>query len=354
MNQAEIDLKSKLQDVINKIGTKDIADVQDRLFKIATAQLNSDISLVHIAEAFEENLLRIKGRMDGTIPPALKSSWRNFNSILGGGLHEATTYIIGARPSVGKTALVDILLDDIEDLEVNSGIEKAIISWNFELTNAQRAARLTSKKTGLTVNELMSADRVLTQQEFEYILSKKDDFVKKKRFLVDVPRKVTDMTKTVIAFAKKYPNHQIINDIDHTLLAQKLPKQSNMELVQELSKSCLMLKKTVHCTNIILSQLSRDVEGIERRANMYDPMTSDLVWSSELEHDANVIILLNNPGRLGLKEYEAGNHKLPTDDLLVGIVVKNRDGGLGHLFFRSELAVNNLLEYDFADVMNNQ
>lgn len=333
---------------------------------VKTLKQTSDIELVPMSVVADESLAKIHANMTGNGPKGLKTRFPFLNDALGL-VQKDITHIIGARPGKGKTAFNIILNDDIPEL--NPNVEVASIGLNFEMANYQSFNRYLSKRTKLTLHQLMSIREPLSQQMYDMVVRAGNSLKSRKHFyMLDIPVEVDKIENLVIEFALRFEEeceqegkegHVLLN-LDHTLLPKKGKEKNNQELVQNVSKSMLRIKKIAHTSNFILSQLKDDSIKEERRKTYFRPLPSDLVWSSELEHDSEVIMLLHTPADFGFTEYPVGDKKIPTkikdpDDarvhhkVTVCELAKNRYGSPGMIFFKENLKHNDLTEINFTE-----
>ena len=61
---------------------------------------------------------------------------------------------------------------------------------------------------------------------------------------------------------------------------------------------------------------------------------SDLRESGQIEQDADMVIFTYRPQYYGIEQYEVSNQSIPTDNLMMLIVSKHRNGELGEMPMR--------------------
>lgn len=227
---------------------------------------------------------------------AIQSGKRHFGTKTGlarfdqsiGGLMPGHFYIIGARPSSGKTAAVITMATEA----AKSG---ALVQFfSTETTREVLGARLASYqgdldafdiKKGQVVPGVFAADaaRVPPME------------------LYDDDCSITAIRSRVMKLAKACPTQPRVCIIDYIEELQA-PKAGNRE--QEISKLVQALRKLAKeasCAMVVCSQLNRDAEGRE-------PSKADLRMSGMLEQAADVILLLwvlkgaeSEPVNIGMK-----------------------------------------------------
>lgn len=337
-------LKEALEQALRRLGKTDVNIIWKFLLHSAREHYKpetGEIALVPFKDSVEEAVANIEARMKGLVPKGLDVGFPMLNSILGY-LQKDNYIVIGARPSVGKTSFKIILQDNILINNDSDRVAIAMIDLNYEMANYQSATKFISRHAGLTYGELMSKDRTLTNEQFEKVLRAKKRIENFTIFGIDIPQKVSDMESKIIDFAGKFHEENkdkdevyVVVSTDHTLLSRKEGRQSNMELVEAVSKSNYYIKKVAHTTNIVLSQLKDESIKEDRAKYQFDPRPGDLAWSQQLEQDAETILLLHNPSVLMMKEYQVDGIKYPTKykdengeicSLLSVYIAKNRYG----------------------------
>ena len=301
---------------------------------------SNDVQTISMEQAVYDALNQIDLRRLGQVA-GLKSRWKQLDTYLGGGWQKGKTIVLGGRPGGGKTMFTDILLDDFTDKSLN-GDKVLVVFWNFEMHSYNQVLRIVSRRSEKPVNKLMSAYGVINSDEYNEAKLILETIKDKNILFVDIPTTASKIHQKMIELYHKYKGYHIVNAIDHSLLLAKDNEKNNQELVQNLTNTCLHLKKSIGCTNIILSQIKRDADNTDRAAEEYVPRISDLVWSSEMEQAADVIMFLHNPRKFNLETFQG----LPTKDLLALIIGKNREGQSDVMIpMKVNMAINSIEEY---------
>jgi replicative DNA helicase len=341
----EITLKESLAALQNSTSS----EVSNNLINKAVARNDTDMNIINFQDALSKGLEVVSSRMKGEIV-GVRSRWPKLNRKLGGSFQKGMQYIIGARPRTGKTAIANLLISDFTDEALNPSADVLILYWNFEMPSWKQTLRLLSSESKMTVNEMLSAETPLSADTYSRLQNLGSSIKHKPIFFVDVPANYREIREECLRFSMNFPDSHIVNVMDHTLLAAKdKDSETNRDLVSDISKTFMYLKKKIDCTNIILSQVKRDADGPERREEYFIPRISDLVWSSELEQDADVILFLHNLSEFNLETFE--KYKVE-DDMYVLSISKNRDGESGIILLRQDLAHNNFAEYEGASMIN--
>lgn len=240
---------------------------------------------------------------------------------INGGFSEGDMIVIGARPSVGKSAFLTLIATKIASQNKKVGI------ISLEMNNAQIAGRMASYDTGIdfrTIYNNLFVDEK-HRAEFQAYISKHTTLL---------PIFVSDKTKVDItdikAKAAKLKNHHGCDClmIDYLqLVSTEDSKGSNREQeVAKISRGIKLLALEMKIPVIVLVQLNREVT--KRSAKDRYPKLSDIRESGSLEQDADIVLMLHRDWATGITETEDGRSTEFEADLLG---VKWRNGSPFHL-----------------------
>lgn len=239
-----------------------------------------------------------------------------------GGFAVGNLIIIGARPSVGKSALMGKMAMTIAKAQKKVGV------ISLEMNNIEIAARLSSLETDI---EFYRIYRNLFEDEKQgqrfYDIAATD--------LASLPIFVSDKTKVDLNEIKakaaklKRSNGLDILMIDYLqLVSSNDTKNFNREQeVARISRGLKLLAMDMQIPIVVLCQLNR--QSILRKGTGRYPQLSDLRESGSLEQDADVVMMLHRDWLLeGFQEDTNGNSTEFKADLLVQ---KWRNGATCHL-----------------------
>ena len=232
-----------------------------------------------------------------------------------GGLPAKVVTIVGARTSIGKTALcLDMMLG-----ATRNGFPVTYYSAEDEQVNIGR--RLLAKVSGVNLSKLKKATN-LTYDEWAMLSPASNELQSlpysiNDRMYSSVDRLVSDMRYDVRANGTK------VVFIDYVQLLRLGRKSGNRD--QELNEIGIMFKqaaKDLGIAIVLLSQMRR-----QRNDESERPSISQLRDSGTLEQHAHLILLLHR-------------NKEKTDGVTDVIVGKNKDGPIGtkHLIFEAKTA----------------
>lgn len=197
-----------------------------------------------------------------------------------GGLEGGDVIIIGARPGVGKSALVTQISSNIANLGKRVGF------YNLEMKNKQMYERFVSAESGIGLTRIRRAKQFLGDEKERFeraneVLAKRSNI-----FIATGSKTVSE-----IRSESRHMNYDIII-IDYLqLLKTDVTYRGNRYAeVGAISKAIKALAMELNIPVILLSQLNRVSEIKETK----EPTMAELRESGDIEQDASVIILLWN------------------------------------------------------------
>lgn len=202
-----------------------------------------------------------------------------------GGWQNGDLVLIGARPSMGKTALA------LEAVRHAAERGTPSVFYSYEMTREAVVMRLISRRTGIPFldirqGELNTSERRMVREAVEALGA--------------LPLRIVGASgKTVLAIRvhaeRLYHQGKCgLIAVDYIGLIRGMD-QRQLSRNHELGQICAQLKEiagTLNVPMLVLSQLSRAPEG----RNDKRPIMSDLRDSGDLESHADLIAFLHRPG----------------------------------------------------------
>lgn len=263
------------------------------------------------------------------------TKWKKLNGLLLGGLQPGKMYVIAGRPGSGKSAFSNKMLFDMLEHPKNKG-RLIVLYWSFEMPGYQQLMRIGSSNIGKKMSELLSVDTEFQDLHFEQLIKSMNPYKKYPIYFNNNAKDIAYVNKITRRVAALNPDKIIINLFDHSRLFKKKREESELQMLTELSHTCIELQQETKCITVLLSQLNRNIESNERAANLYQPMLSDIFGSDSIGHDAHVVMIINRP-------FDMYNITVPycnqnPKGLLAIHLEKNRDGELGMLPFNCDMS----------------
>ena len=235
------------------------------------------------------------------------------------GFQESDFIIIGARPSVGKTALA---LNMASNIAINNNIPTAFFS--LEMSDVALAHRLISTEAMIDSNKLRSG--FFGNSEFRKILDVSGKISDAPFYIVDMPNmKMTDIRSQARRLCAQ-ENIKIIF-IDYLgLISHDNKNMPRYDLVSDISRSLKSLARELKIPVVVLAQLNR-----ENERQGHQPTLANLRDSGSIEQDADLVIFLHKKQIKKSKKDETDDEPLPhsgnyTTEM---IVAKQRNGPIG-------------------------
>lgn len=301
------------------------------------------LSFRHISTATNEAVEYIRKRKNHEIQ-SLRTRWNKFNKSCMGGIEPNTIYTIVGISGSGKSSFVNTLETDLIDL--NSNQDVIVLNFSFEMLSSRQVGRKISSKLRQTTAELYSANNELTDDLLDRVEQTSQQIKSYPIYYVDTPGTVEDIASTINYFYEtKVKDKKFVIILDHTLLVEGQNRESALQVISELQKLFIKVKKLPNTTIIQLSQMNRNIENPERINNpsMHYPMRSDISSADTIFHASDYVICIHRPELLNIQQY--GPNRLLVKNKVYLHILKNRDAGeCTILEFDNDLKYNNLIE----------
>lgn len=289
----------------------------DEMLRVAQTEVSEVAS--PRADAETEQILK-------TVTSSLNSVFRNERKTVGistglmeldavtGGLKPGKLIVIGARTSVGKTALA-------HQVACRSGLSgHPTVFLSMEMSADEMALRMLARETGIDMRRIDEAQD-LSNDEVERLDAVRTSIAETVPLWVRVPHKPPTpmeaaawVRKEVLSKKARVLVIDYLGLLDVTGAAGKGATRA-----QEIGVATKSLKSAALDTGVtilLLAQINRQAEGRDGAV----PRLSDLRDSGDIEQDADSVWLLHYPHRLD---------KTKPADMIELIVAKNRGGQAG-------------------------
>ena len=286
-----------------------IEEAEKRIFEVTEKQQTSAFKAVReiIPDAINEieRLYNSKNAYTG-IPTGFGSLDR-FTS----GFQRSEFIVLGARPSVGKTALALSMASNI-------AIHQKIPVGFFTLEMSEMALTQRILAAEARINSKLIRNGMLSPANFKDLVDAAGIIYDSPLYIEDTPGiKLLDLR----ASARRLKVQQDIQIlfIDYlTLITSETRDIPRHEQIAEISRSLKALARELDIPVVALSQVRRETEGKR-------PTLADLRESGSIEQDADVVIFLHRDRGTEAKAEE----EAPSNIITELILAKQRNGPIG-------------------------
>ena len=197
-----------------------------------------------------------------------------------GGFQGGDIVLLGARPSVGKSALA------MQWAESFAKQGKRVGYYNLEMQERSCFERFVASKSGLEITRIRKATKFNNDEEERYSYAVNELLKQENIMLFTGAKSVADIRKD----QREHKFDILIIDYLQLLSVDNRYQGNRAAEVGELSRNLKMLATYFDIPVLCLSQLNR---GSEARSNK-EPTMADLRESGSLEQDASIIFLMWN------------------------------------------------------------
>jgi replicative DNA helicase len=311
--------RSLLKEFINR-------DLKEESINEIIFELNN-VAQAGVKETFnkKEELLKQYEALDREPEKVgMKSGFTDLD-LMTDGFQHGDSIIIGARPSMGKTALILNIALNV----ARNGVIPIIFS--LEMGRESLIKRMLSA--------LGRVDGSFAHNPYKYIkgedrirwtdaigVLEKVDF----HIFDKSEQTINEMRSKVRQIQRDYLNQRIVVMIDYLTLIKPINTFNGNahQQVTEISKQLKVMAKDFGIPVLTLAQLSRSVEQRHNKR----PMMSDLRESGSIEQDADLIMLLYRDHYY--------NEESPEKNLLEINITKQRNGAIGTILLQYEKEYN--------------
>ncbi len=316
-------------DVFNLLDTHESDVLKIRSGRSTGTKKIADLTYQVMQTAEEAQKARERGGIIG-----VTSGLRELNAETGG-FRKSDLTVIGARPGMGKSAL----LNTIALAAAKEG--KPVGIFSLEMSAAQFVARMISSESEVNGRHIGSGNlRDADWQKMQPAAER----------INGLPIHIDDSAALNIlelrgkARRMKMMHGVEIIMIDYLQLMSPVERSGNREQqVAEISRGLKQLAKELDIPVIALAQLSRavDIRGGDKR-----PILSDLRESGAVEQDSDNVFFLYRPEYYGIMEDENGQNLAGVAEV---IIAKNRHGRAGNVFARTKYIAEQTIFRDEED-----
>jgi replicative DNA helicase len=267
------------------------------------------------------------------------------NKLMLGGMRFNNLILLAGPSGGGKSMFLNILHRDFLNPDLNAGFKYPfrILHFNFEMSAGDEMLRAVSGMVNLSYGDLLSSDISLTKDQYDSVKTNMQQLVNDKLYYVDKAGTRNQVRETIYKFHARFPDEKLVITLDHSLLVKTLDEKDEIELMAELGKMFIEVRKDLGALIIMIGQLNDKIEDPRRRDPFMNyPTKTDLHGSKQIYHAADVVLVLNRPELLNIEAY--GPKRYPTRDGLFLHCLKQRKGDVGLIRYTHDFAHGNIYE----------
>lgn len=302
---------SKTSDLVSRISDKNINEVLYEADDFVNACMNnvekiepatSKDMAISIIEDIQKTASR-KGELEG-----FDTGYDALNEM--DCMQRGNLVVIGARPSIGKSAFTD-------QLNVNLALNGVkTVTFSLEMTKKEIQRRRAGAYANVPISRIKKG--LLSAAQGQRINQMCQKFFDTDMLLYDSASIGFDFNEIVSRIRVHAKQGYEVFFIDHLGLLEYGDNVAlkEHEKISQMTKRFKKLAATLNITIVLVNQLTRDSEGKE-------PQLNSLRGSGSIEQDANVVMFLHRARQT------SNELSIPTKLL----IVKNRDGSCGEINF---------------------
>lgn len=257
--------------------------------------IDASMAAVQLTEHMDE----VRGKVIG-----LQTGFDMIDNV-NGGLRGGQLIVLGARPAVGKSALMGGLAVHIAKQSAPVGI------ISLEMPARDIFGRMASSESGISFREIDRNE--LNEPQMNVVMKSITNLASLPIYFSDTAKtNIFDIRAKAELLKQKHGIKALF--VDYLQLVEETTgKNRNREnAISEISRGLKMIAMNMDIPVIALSQLNRESESKDRK-----PKKSDLRESGSLEQDADIVMLLHRDYAIGKVTDEQGNSTINKAELLI-------------------------------------
>ncbi len=335
-NTAKRKLIRACKKMMSDIENGSVEDLRDYAYRftgfVEQSVTQTRSSLVPLQDVIKNNIAEVNAIARGQGKKDIRTGYLGID-LKTHGIDESALVIIGARPSVGKTAFAMNLA-----MKASRQNSFDVAFFSLEMSSSQIAYRVMSNIGRISHEEIKNGNIARKGPE---PLSKIAELSQQYKIYIDdgTTTKVADIKEKCVNM-KRTKNLGLII-IDYLQLMK--PSRNNMsryEATSEISRDLKLMAAELKVPIIALSQLNRAVEGKENQ----EPKMSDLRDSGSIEQDADIIMLMH---RDDYQKEDTGSASLTKVNL---VKVRNGKTGTVEFYFYKDHTLFAEVDYTQKDI----
>lgn len=287
----------------------DPQSITDDISSALTSEIasNSTLDAKHIDESIEDVIDEIESRDANHKMSGIATGWKSLDTLTGG-WRKGELIVVGARPSMGKSAFALALSRRA------AGAGNSTLFVSVEMSMDMTTQRLLSLETAIDLRRISNS--ALTSDEIHRLRGARADLYDIPLFIsAKNPMTISDVRSVVVRMHAKHGLDMVVIDYLQMIETKGVNRVNEIGAISRALKG---LAREMNVPVMVLSSLNRKSDTRDDKR----PVMSDLRESGDIESDADIALFLYRPS------YYMSGDPPPIDEVEV-IIRKNRNGPIG-------------------------
>ncbi len=286
-----------------------LEDTEKRVFKLVQSRTSGDFVPIRqvVLNAMDkiEQASKTTGNVTGIPTGFIDLDYKT------AGMQPSDLVLIAARPSMGKTAFVLNIAQNVAFKE-----KKTVAIFSLEMSKEQLVNRLFSLESRVDSQKIRTGD--LSDGDWERLIESAGVIGESNLIIDDTPGiSISELRSKCRKYKLEHNLSMIIIDYLQLMSGSGRGSESRQQEISEISRSLKAVARELQVPVLALSQLSR---AVEQRPD-HRPMLSDLRESGAIEQDADVVMFIYRDDY-----YDKDSEKKGIAEI---IIAKQRNGPIG-------------------------
>lgn len=282
--------------------------VESTVLRLSQKRSGGDTTTGHVDDLLDLTLSRLEELFEqGQTVTGIPTGFTDLDDLLGG-LQPHALYVIGGRPSMGKTSLG---LDIARHAALQAQIP--VLVFSLEMGRVEVTKRMLCSESRIDSKRLRTGN--LSPNDWSKVAEATERMAGAPLWIDDNPfATVSEIRSKARKLTAAHGKIGLVIVDYLQLMSAQSASGNRVAEVTEISRGLKLLARELECPVVAMSQLSR---GLENRADRR-PMLADLRESGSVEQDADVVMFIYRD--------EVYNPESPDRGIAEVNVAKHRDG----------------------------
>jgi len=253
---------------------------ESKVFDVAQRRVSDSLAPIHdLLDASLDHLEHLYTR--GSAVTGVPTGFHDLDDLTAG-LQKNALIVVGARPSMGKTAFA-------LSLAANAAMEHdvPVLIFSLEMGHLELTQRLLSAEARVDSKRMRNGQ--LTQDDWQRIVHATGRLAESRLWIDDNPNLTIMEIRSRARRLKAKTGELGLIVVDYLqLMSGRTKSENRQQEVSEISRGLKILARELECPVMALSQLSRQLENRQDKR----PILADLRESGSIEQDADIVMFI--------------------------------------------------------------